>query len=338
MRAYVVEPPFGLDAVRLVDRPMPRLSAGEVLIRIRAVSLNYRDLLVIRGVWRPSGPRIPVSDGVGEVVALGEGVAGFQLGERVAGTFLPGWLDGDLTPEKLQLASPGGSSADGMMAEYVALSQDALVRVPTHLSDEEAATLPLAGVTAWNAVVRQEIKAGDSVLVQGTGGVSLFALQFARMLGARVIATSSSDEKLRAAGTLGADGLVNYRTTPGWSATVLDLTGGRGVDHVVEVVGGENLNESLKALRFGGSIAFVGQMGGMSAPVDTFAFVEKLVRLRGVYVGSREMFEEMSASISAHQLRPVVDRIYDFEDFPEALRQLQAGAMFGKLCVRVAGR
>ncbi|HET7462615.1 MAG TPA: NAD(P)-dependent alcohol dehydrogenase, partial [Longimicrobium sp.] len=204
MKAYQVDEPFGLEALRQVELPVPEPGPGEVLVRVRAVSLNYRDLLVIRGVWRPAGPRIPASDGVGEVVAVGGGVTRVAVGDRVAGIFLPGWIDGELSPEKLAFPSLGGSGADGMLAEYVVLGAESVVSVPAHLSDEEAAALPLAGVTAWHALTRAGVKAGDTVLVQGTGGVSLFALQFATLLGATAIVASGSDEKLRRAAGLGA--------------------------------------------------------------------------------------------------------------------------------------
>jgi NADPH:quinone reductase-like Zn-dependent oxidoreductase len=336
MRAYVIQEPFGIEALQLAERPDPRPGAGQVLVRMRAMSLNYRDLLVVRGVWRPTSPRIPLSDGVGEVVATGAGVTRFKTGDRVAGIFLPGWIDGELTPEKLQVPSLGGVGADGVLAELVAFDEEKVVRVPEHLSDEEAATLPLAGVTAWNAVVRSSrVKEGDTVLVQGTGGVSLFALQFATMAGAQVIVTSSSDEKLRRARELGAVHGINYRESPDWDARVLEDTAHRGVDHIVEVVGGENLTRSLNALRLSGSISVVGLLGGTSARIETFAFVEKGMRLYGVMIGSREMFEEMNQAIAEHALKPVVDRVFGFEEVPEALRYLEAGAHFGKVCVRM---
>lgn len=335
MRAWMVREPFGIEALSLATRPVPRPGPTEVLVRMRAVSLNYRDLLVVRGAWRPTSPRVPASDGVGEVVEVGEGVTRFRSGDRVAGIFLPGWIDGELEPAKLEKPSLGGTGADGTLAEYVAFEEAAAVPVPEHLSDEEAATLPLAAVTAWHAVTRSGVARGDTVLVQGTGGVSLFALQFARMRGAEVIVTSSSTEKLVRARDLGAAGGVNYRQSPEWGAQVRSLTGGRGVDHVVEVIGGENLDQSLAALRLGGSIAMVGQLGGTTARVHTFGFVEKGVRLFGVLVGSRAMFEEMNAALLAHRLRPVVDTVFDFEAVPEALRYLETGAQFGKICIRL---
>lgn len=335
MKAYQVDEPFGLDALRRVELPVPEPGPGQVLVRIRAVSLNYRDLLVIRGVWRPTGPRIPASDGVGEVVAVGDGVTRVAVGDRVAGIFLPGWIDGDLSPEKLARPSLGGSGADGVLAEYVVLDAESVVHVPAHLSDVEAATLPLAAVTAWHALARAGVKPGDTVLVQGTGGVSLFALQFATVLGATAIVTSGSADKLRRAAEMGAAHGIDYRRTPAWDAEVLALTAGRGVDHVVEVVGGENLDRSLNAVRMSGSIAFVGLLGGTRASVETFAFVEKNVRLHGIFTGSREMFEEMNGVVARHRLHPVVDRVFGFDEVPAALRHLEAGSHFGKVCVQL---
>ena len=336
-KAYVVQEPFGLDALTLVDRPVPQPGAGQVLVRMRAVSLNYRDLLVIRGVWRPSGPRIPASDGVGEVVAVGEGVTRVQIGDRVAGIFFPGWIDGEATPEKLAAPSLGGSGADGTLAELAVFEEESVVKVPEHLSDEEAATLPLAGVTAWHAVVtRGAVKNGDTVLVQGTGGVSLFALQFARMFGANVIVTSSSEEKLRRALELGASRGINYKDSPAWDELALELTAGRGVDHIVEVVGAENLTRSLNAIRMSGTLSVIGLLGGTSARIETFGFVEKNVRLHGILVGSREMFEAMNQAVAEHRLKPVIDRVFRFDEVPAALRYLEAGAHFGKVCVRVS--
>jgi NADPH:quinone reductase-like Zn-dependent oxidoreductase len=336
MKAYVVQEPFGIEALTLVERPEPQPGPGQVLVRMRAVSLNYRDLLVIRGVWRPVAPRIPASDGVGEVVGLGAGVRSVRIGDRVAGIFLPGWIDGEVTPKKLQEPSLGGTRADGTLAESVVFEERAVVQVPEHLSDEEAATLPLAGVTAWHAIVRRSgVKEGDTVLVQGTGGVSLFALQLARLAGARVIVTSSSDEKLQRALELGAVQGINYKESPDWDERVLDLTGNRGVDHVVDVVGGENLARSLRAVRMSGTISMIGLLGGTGAQIEMFDFVEKNVRLHGILVGSREMFEEMNQAIAKHGLKPVIDRVFGFDEVPAALRYLETGAHFGKVCVRL---
>jgi len=335
MTAYTIQEPFGIDALTRAERPTPEPGPGQVLVRMRAVALNYRDLLIVNGVWKAPGPRVPISDGVGEVVAAGKGVTRVAVGDRVAGTFYPHWLEGELTPEKLRTPL-GGVAADGVLAEHVLFAEDAVVRVPAHLSDEEAATLPCAGVTAWHAVARRAgVRPGDTVLVQGTGGVSLFALQFARLAGARVIVTSSSDEKLHRARALGAADGINYRQTPDWDRRVLDLTEGRGVDHVVEVVGGEHLNRSLNAVRLGGTISIVGLLAGTSGPVEVFRIASKNARLHGIEVGSREMYEEMNRAVAANALRPVVDRVFDVDEIRAALRYLESGAHFGKVCVRL---
>jgi NADPH:quinone reductase-like Zn-dependent oxidoreductase len=244
----------------------------------------------------------------------------------------------DLVGMREALLDPalGGAALDGVLAEARAFHESALVKVPDHLDDAEAATLPVAAVTAWHAVARRaRVQAGETVLIQGTGGVSLFATQFVHALGARAIVTSSSDEKLARALTLGAAEGINYREFPAWEDEVLRHTDGRGVDHVMEVVGGENLNRSLRAVRLSGTIAFIGLIAGLSAPIDTYRFVMRNVRLHGIETGSREMFEEMNQFIEAHRLRPVVDRTFPFEDFPEALRHLESGAHFGKVVVKM---
>jgi NADPH:quinone reductase-like Zn-dependent oxidoreductase len=333
MQAYVISEPFGIDALRPQERAKPRPGPGQLLVRMRAVALNYRDLMIVNGRWRAPGPRVPISDGVGEVVALGEGVTSVAVGDRVAGIFYPRWIDGEPQPAQLH-GAPGGTAADGVLAEYVVLDAEGVVQVPEHLSDEEAATLPCAGVTAWHALERAGVKAGDTVLVQGSGGVSLFALQFASLAGATVIATSSSDGKLARLRELGASHGVNYKTRPDWDAEVLEATGGRGVDHVIDVAGGANLNRSLGAVRVGGTVSLVGMIAGTSAPVETFLMAEKYVRLHGILVGSRAMFERMNAAISAHGVRPVIDRTFPLAEIGDALRHLESGAQFGKVCVR----
>jgi NADPH:quinone reductase-like Zn-dependent oxidoreductase len=334
-RAYTIQEPFGPTALALVTRPMSVPSPGQVIVRMRAVALNYRDVLIVNGAWKARQPRVPASDGVGEVVAVGLGVTRVAVGDRVAGTFYPRWIEGEATPEKLSMPL-GGVAADGVLAEYVAFDAEGVVRVPTHLSDEEAATLPCAGVTAWHAVVRRAaVKPGDTVLVQGTGGVSLSALQFARLAGARVIVTSSSDEKLARARALGAAEGINYRETPDWDRRALELTDGRGVDHVIEVVGGEHLNRSVNAIRIGGTISIVGLLAGTRGGVDVFAIASKNARVHGIEVGSREMFEEMNRAVSVHSLRPVVDRVFALDEVGAALRYLESGAHFGKVGVRL---
>jgi len=326
---------FGFDALKLVDRPQPQPRAGEVLIKLRALSLNFRDLLILKGQYNPKMklPRVPVSDGEGEVVAIGDGVSRFAVGDRVVGIFTQTWLDGEPTREKARVSL--GSDIDGLAAEFVALNAEGLLPVPAHLSDEEAATLPCAAVTAWNALVHQAmLKAGETVLLLGTGGVSLFALQFASLLGAKSIVTSSSDEKLARAKHLGAAEGINYRETPEWDKRVLELTEGRGVDHIVEVGGAGTLTKSLRAIRIGGSISYIGVLSG-AGDVNPMPIIMKSVRVCGVFVGSRAMFEEMNRAIALHRLKPVVDRVFEFAELPSALRYMESGAHFGKIVVRV---
>jgi NADPH:quinone reductase-like Zn-dependent oxidoreductase len=334
MRAWYTEGD-GISALRRAERDEREPGPTEVLVAMRAVALNYRDLLVVNGTahWKPPLPRIPVSDGVGVVTAAGARVTRVKVGDRVAGIFIPTWIDGELDSNSSGPAL-GGAAMDGVLAEERVFDEQAVVKVPDHLSDEEAATLPVAALTAWHALVRRaRVQAGDTVLIQGTGGVSLFATQFAHALGARAIVTSSSDEKLARARALGATGTINYRRTPAWEEEVVRLTGGRGDDVVMEVVGGENLNRSLRAVRLSGTIAFIGLIAGLSAPIDTYQFVMRNVRLEGIETGSRAMFEEMNLFLARHELRPVVDRVFPVAEVREALTHLERGAHFGKVVV-----
>ncbi|HEY9284485.1 MAG TPA: NAD(P)-dependent alcohol dehydrogenase [Pyrinomonadaceae bacterium] len=334
MRAYTTLGD-GVDGLKLNERPTPEPKAGEVLVKMRAAALNYRDLLVVKGAgrWKPSAPRVPVSDGAGEVVAVGGRVSRWSVGDRVIGVFLPRWQDGDLTAEK-GVAPLGGPAADGVLAEYVAFEEQAVVKCPDNLSDAEAATLPVAALTAWHAVARRSrVRRGETVLIQGTGGVSLFALQFVAALGGRPVVISSSDEKLERAKGLGAWAAINYKQFPAWEGKVTELTAGVGVDHVVEVVGGENLNRSLEAIKVSGTISFIGLMAGLSASVNTYQFVMKNVQIHGVETGSREMFEEMNHFIEARGLRPVIDRTFAFDEARAALAHLESGAHFGKIVI-----
>lgn len=325
----------GIDKLKLKELPTPKPKANEILVKMTAASLNYRDLLVINGVesWKPKEPRIPVSDGVGEVVALGSDVSRWKIGERVAGLFLPKWIDGELTPEKY--VSPlGGPVADGVLAEYVIFNEEAVVKIPDNLTDIEAATLPVAAITAWHAVARRsQVKSGESVLIQGTGGVSLFALQFSHALGAKPIVISSSDEKLERAKALGASALINYKKFPDWEKQVLEITGGKGVDHVVETIGGGNLNRSLDAVKLSGTISFIGLIAGLSAPINTYQFVQKNVSIYGIETGSGELFEEMNRFIESRELKPMIDKTFAFEKIQEALKHLESGKHFGKVTV-----
>ncbi|MDG0794793.1 NAD(P)-dependent alcohol dehydrogenase [Cohnella ginsengisoli] len=335
MKAYVVRGGFGLDHVVQVDRPIPEPGPGQALVRLKALSLNSRDIGVIEGFYNPERTEglIPVSDGVGEIVALGEGAARFKLGDRVCGIFTQSWIDGEPTPANW--TSTLGSPLNGLLAEYAMLPEEGLVRVPDHLSDAEAATLPCAAVTAWHAVVEEgQVRAGDTVVVQGTGGVSMFALQFAKLQGAQVIVTSGSGEKLERALAMGADHGILYTEKADWENAVLAYTQGRGADHIVDVGGAATLNRSVAALRVGGRISIVGLLSG--AAVEDFAIVPailKKARLQAINVGSRAMFESMNRAIGHNGLRPAIDSVFPFDEAVEALRRLKTGSYFGKICI-----
>jgi NADPH:quinone reductase-like Zn-dependent oxidoreductase len=334
MRAFVFEDGFSLDALKLAERPEPKPGHRQALVRVRANSLNYRDLVVAGGGYgrQVKTPLIPLSDGAGEVVAVGAGVTRVKPGARVAAIFMQTWLAGALTEHHGRSAL--GGAVDGMLAEYVVLDEEGLVPIPEHLSYAEAATLPCAAVTAWHALVAEGgIRAGDSVLVLGTGGVSIFALQFARMHGARVIVTSSSDEKLARAIALGASDGINYRQSPEWARRVLELTGGAGVDHVMEVGGAGTLPQSFRAVRYGARISLIGVLAEPGAAVDPRPLLMKGARLQGIYVGSREMFEAMNRAITLNGLRPAIDRVFPFAEAPEAYRYMKSAGHFGKIVI-----
>lgn len=335
MRAYELKPIQSLDSLTLSERADPRPGPGQVLLDMRAWSLNYRDLSVARGAYGgpPPAGRIPLSDGVGVVRETGAGVMRVKPGDRVAGAFMQGWIAGGITAQAA--ATTLGGAIDGVLAEQVVLSEQGVVAVPEHLSDEEAATLPCAAVTAWNALVREaRVKAGDTVVCLGTGGVSLFALQFAKLHGARVIHTSSSDDKLEIARRLGADELINYRAQPDWDKAVVALTDGRGADLIVEVGGSGTFDKSVAAVRFGGTVALIGVLTGVGGAVGTAAILRRHVRIQGIYVGSREMFEEMDRAISLHHLRPMIARSFPFEQARAAYDYLASGAHTGKVVIR----
>ena len=339
MQAYEINANFGLDQLTLAERPGPRPGPGQALLRMRAVSLNYRDLLVVRGHYDPRQPLplVPLSDGVGEVVALGEGVTRVAVGDRVCPIFAQRWLDGE--PDAEALRSTLGSPRDGTLAEEVVLHEDGLVLAPPHLSDEEAATLPCAAVTAWSGLVTKGgVTAGDTVLVQGSGGVAVFGLQLARLLGARVIATTSSDEKAARLRALGAAHVINYVEEPQWARSVKERTGGRGVDHVLDVGGAETLAQSLRAVRPGGTISLIGVLSGTVSRLDLLPILMRGVRVQGVMVGHRAGFEAMNRAIDAHQLRPVVDRVFPFAEAREAFAHLASGRHLGKVVIRIGRR
>ena len=323
-----------IDDLTLDQADTPRPGPGQVLVRMRAFSLNFRDLMVVTGRYgRGSVPPglVPLSDGAGEVVEVGAGVTRVAPGDRVAGIFMQSWLGGEIAED--HAASALGGSIDGVLAEYVVLDQQGLVILPSHLSFEQGATLPCAAVTAWNALHGQRpLRPGQSVLVLGTGGVSIFALQLAHAAGARVIATSSSDAKLERARGLGASDLINYRQVPEWHERVLALTGNRGVDHVVEVGGAGTLARSLMASRVGGAVHLIGLLSG-AAEIDPMAILRRSVTLRGVYVGSREMFEDLNRAVAWHRLAPVIDRVFARDEVLAAYRHLAAQAHFGKVVI-----
>ena len=334
MQAWQIQSTEGIEGLKQTALSLPDPGPGEVRIRLRANSVNYRDLSVVsdpaaRGI---ALPRIPNSDGAGEVLAVGMGVTDFAPGDRVAGCFFQNWIDGPCTAEAM--ASALGGELDGVLAEEANLKAGGLVKIPDHLSFAEAATLPCAALTAWRALVEVgRLKAGDTVLLLGTGGVSIFALQFATLMGARVIITSSSDEKLARARELGAWQTVNYRTTPDWEKPVLEMTGGRGVDLTVEVGGAGTLEKSIAATRIAGTIGFIGVLAG--GQVNPRPIMSKSLTVQGIYVGSRNLFRDMNRAIAASGLRPVIDRTFGFDEAPEAYRAMRSAGHFGKLVIEI---
>ena len=336
MKAYQLVLEGEKPRLTSVELPDPKPAAGQVLVRVRATSLNYRDLMILKGGYARGAdyPVIPLSDGAGEVVAVGEGVTRWKTGDRVAATFFQDWKSGPATPETA--GSALGGARDGMLAEFVALDQEGLVAVPEALSFEEAATLPCAALTAWQALVwRGRLHAGQTVLLLGTGGVSIFGLQFAKMHGARVVITSGSDEKLARARELGADFGINYRETPDWEEEVLRLTGGEGVRQVLEVGGAGTLTKSLKCLALNGNVHVIGGVSGFTADVPLGLMIGKLAEVHGIFVGSREMFEAMNQAIGQHKTKPQIDRVFPFEEASEAYAYLESGGHFGKVVIGV---
>lgn len=333
---YLIQDDFAVENLRLVDLPVGEPGPGEALIRVRAASLNFRDFDILRGQY-PAGkfaaPFIPVSDVAGEVVAVGPGVTEVRAGDRVLPSFWQGWENGGQPPAH---AATLGGPLPGLLRQQAVLPAASLVPLPDYLSFEEGATLPIAAVTAWNAlIVHGQLRPGETVLVQGTGGVSIFALQLAKLAGARVIATSSSDEKLQRARELGADAVINYRKKPQWSRDVLQLTGGRGIDHVVEVGGVNTLSESLESIAVGGNIYVIGYLGGVGGGLNPLSILRKKARVQGVLVGSRQSFLDLNRALALHRVRPVVDRIFGWHEVQDAFRHMEAGRHFGKIAIRV---
>lgn len=332
MRAWQINSNHGIDALECVERETRQPGPGEVRVRVRASSINYRDLATVRdpAARNLTLPRIPNSDAAGEVVAVGAGVEEVAVGDRVSTCFFQDWDDGPCT--EAAMASALGGALDGVLAGEVVLRARGVVPVPDHLGFEEAATLPCAALTAWNALVgAARVKAGDTVLLLGTGGVSVFALQFARLLGARVIITSSSDDKLDRARSMGAWRTVNYTSHPDWERRVLEATGGRGVDAVVEVGGAGTLERSIAATRVAGTIALIGVLTG--GRIDPVMIMRKSIRLQGIYVGPRRMFQEMNRAIAFHGLKPVIHDTFSFDDAPKAFHTMARAGHFGKLVV-----
>jgi len=338
LKAIVLTGTRGPDSLQLVDLAVPKPATDEILVRIRAVSLNYRDLVITRGAYRKQQKHeslIPTSDAAGEVVETGAAVAGFQTGDRVIALFYRDWLAGE--PDQQSIKSDWGRDRDGMLCQYKLFKAQHLVRTPSHLSDLEAACLPCAGLTAWNAIIGEgKTRAGDLVLTQGTGGVSLFALQFAKIAGARVIVTSSADGKLDKAKSLGADHAINYRAVPDWGEAALAISQGGGVDQVVELGGTQTLKQSLIAIRPGGTISMIGVLSGATFGDVLLPFiVSRRVRMQGITVGNRDDMEAMCQLIAQHSMRPVIDRVYELIDARSAFQQLQSGGHFGKVCIAV---
>jgi NADPH:quinone reductase-like Zn-dependent oxidoreductase len=327
-------PAFGIDSLALLERDSILPGVGQVLVHVKAISLNYRDLMVVQGRYNPrmALPRVPCSDGAGEVISVGAGVTQWKAGDRVAGIFFPAWIDGK--PSAVKTKSALGGDVDGMLSTEVVLSEHGLVRIPEAMSYSEASTLPCAALTAWNALfTAADTKPGDTVLIQGTGGVSIFALQLATLAGARVLGTSSSDEKLERAKALGLDAGLNYRTNPDWDKWAYEQTGGEGVDVVVEVGGGGTMARAVKATRVGGTIAQIGVLSGANEGVDIRPILSKQIRIQGVYVGSRSDFVAMNKAIAQSGLKPVVDAEFPFGEAPAALRQMESAAHFGKIVI-----
>jgi NADPH:quinone reductase-like Zn-dependent oxidoreductase len=333
VKAFELHPEDGFDSLKLVDRPRPNMGAGDVRVRVHAVSLNYRDLMVARGSKKRAKRIVPISDGAGEVIEIGGDVKRLAIGDRVAAAFFPTWIDGALAEE--HHANALGGSLDGMLAEEVVLPERAWVKIPSRYSFQQASTLPCAGVTAWHALFEAAtLSPGETVLVQGGGGVSTFALQLARHAGAAVIATSSSADKRARLTQMGAASTIDYKTDAKWGETARAAAGNGGVDLVVEVGGAGTFDQSVAALRYGGHMSLLGILAGTQGPINTYAIFHKNIRIRGVYVGSVAMFERLVRVLDHSSIDPVIDRVFSFEETRAAYEHLASGAHFGKVVIR----
>lgn len=336
MKAYEIQE-FGVNKLAVSERPMPEPKRGEILVKFHAASLNYRDLMVVSGTYNPRMklPAVPLSDGAGEIVELGKDVSKWKVGDRVMPIFAQRWFDGESSEEKRRTSLGAGPQWDGVLREFGAFDEESVVRIPEHLSFVEASTLPCAAITAWNAlVVSGKLKAGESVLTLGTGGVSVFAAQFAKSFGARVIATSGSAEKIEKLKSLEVEETVNYREREDWDSAVLEIVGKPGVDHVIEVGGAGTLQRSINAVRLGGHVALIGALTGAAGFNPTTVFM-KAIRLQGIFTGSRQMFEDMNRAISVNRLKPAVDHVFGFEEAREAFTYLESASHFGKIVIRI---
>ncbi|MGC1444931.1 MAG: NAD(P)-dependent alcohol dehydrogenase [Xanthobacteraceae bacterium] len=337
MRAYQLpKGGAGVDALVEVERAQPKPAHRQVLVKVAACSLNFRDFAIARGTYR-MGVRdnlIPLSDGAGEVAEVGAAVTRVKVGDRVAGNFFQRWPGGEPSAETHKSAL--GGSIDGMLAEYVVLEEDGVVKIPAHLSLEEGATLPCAAVTVWHAMMEHaKLKAGDTVLLQGTGGVSIFGLQFAKAMGIRAVIISSSDAKLKRAQSLGAAFGINYKATPDWDKAAVEFTGGVGVDHVVEVGGAATLTRSFGALRSGGKITLIGGLSGGATELNPGLIFSRRANVQGISVGSTQMFEAMNRAVEANAIKPVIDKVFPFAEAKAAYHHMASGAHFGKIVIRV---
>jgi len=333
-KAIIVQTGGGYEKVTIGTNEAAAPKAGEITVRLHANSLNYHDFAVVSGMWGPVEPRIPMADGAGEVIAIGSGVTEFKVGDRVVSTFFPTWVAGE--PLVQGFATTPGDGVDGYAREVVTASVQSFTRAPKGWSHIEASTLTTAALTAWRALMSDaHLKAGDTVLIQGTGGVSIFALQFAKMVGAAVIATSSSDEKLARLSAMGADHVINYKKHSNWGEMALQLTGNRGVDHVVEVGGPATLEQSMIASRVGGHISVIGILTGLGGELNIVTALVKQLRLQGVLVGNRTQQQDMVRAIDANGMRPVVDKVFPLDDIVAAFKYQESNRHFGKICLEM---